>query len=437
MSNSPVVESVREALTAVGITELNTMQKEVCRAAATTDNDLLLVSSVGSGKTLAYLLPLLGSLDASADTVQAVVIAPSRELAMQIQRVFASLKSECRSLCCYGGHDINSELRSLLTPPQLVIATPGRLTDHLKRRLDLSGVRMAVVDEYDKSLEMGFEPQMREIFASLSSDCRRILTSATEAVPVPDYIDRGRFAIMRFGRDSQRGTVKRLLLECDDRKDALLRVVCSLSGASAIVFCNYRQSAEQVARFLENKGVDAVLFHGAMEQPSRERSLVKFRGGSANVLVSTDLAARGIDVESLGCVIHFELPTTEEQFIHRNGRTARMSADGCVVVLTTKGERTEYALDGYETMTMPRTTTPAKASFVTVYIGRGRKEKISKGDIVGFFCVKGGLTKEQIGYIEIKDHYAYVSIPAEKSGIISSLCEEKLKGRKTKLALSY
>lgn len=429
---------IAAALASLGISQLNDMQRATGAAFLKPSAELMLFSATGSGKTLAFLLPLLDIADETIGAVQALVIAPTRELAAQIARVASSLGTPFKTLCCYGGHDINIELRSLTEPPQLLISTPGRLLDLLQRSLSPSQVRAVVVDEYDKSLEMGFEQEMAAIFDRLPAGCRKLFTSATESIPIPRLAGVSQPQRLDFVSDEDKGgRLSKEFMRCRNKRDALLGLVCSLKGLPCIVFCNYRESAEKTVSYLRSEGVSATLFHGGMEQHERERSLVKFRGGSANVLVATDLAARGLDIPELACVVHFEPSSTVEELIHRNGRTARMNAQGRVVVMSGHDEVLPYDLDGYDPVGPPPVSTPTPARFVTVYIGKGRKDKLSKGDIVGFFCVKGGLAKEEIGHIEVKDHHAFLTIPADKSHIITVLRGYKIKGMKTRIDLSY
>ncbi|MDE7133958.1 MAG: DEAD/DEAH box helicase [Rikenellaceae bacterium] len=430
--------NLRSALSALGITELNDMQRATSAALSEPSAELMLFSATGSGKTLAFLLPLLDIADETLAAVQALVIAPTRELAGQIARVASSLGTPFKTLCCYGGHDINIELRSLTEPPQLLISTPGRLLDLLQRSLSLSQVRVVVVDEYDKSLELGFEQEMSAIFDRLPVGCRKLFTSATESIPMPRLTGVSQPRRLFFATDDDKGErLDKELMRCDNKRESLLRLVCSLKGRPCIVFCNYRESAERTASYLRSEGVSSALLHGGMEQHERERSLVKLRGGSANVLVSTDLAARGLDIAGLACVVHFEPSNTPQELTHRNGRTARMNAQGRVVVMLGPNETLPYPLDGYIPVAVPPESAPTPARNVTVYIGKGRKDKLSKGDIVGFFCAKGGLAKDEIGHIEVGDHHAFLTIPADKSHVVGMLRGLKIKNMKTKIALSY
>lgn len=432
---------ITDALSNLRIERLNEMQEASLEAHAK-EQDIVLLSPTGSGKTLAFLLPLLTALQPGNNRLQAMIIAPSRELALQIEGVFKSLGSGMKICCCYGGHPKAVEKRSLSQPTAVVVGTPGRLLDHIENGvIDVRAVTTVILDEFDKSLEFGFQGEMSAIVEHLTGVRRRVLTSATEAIRMPDFMRLSSPLTLDFLSEAPplALTLKQVVSDKKDKSDTLYRLLCQLDGAPALIFCNYRESAEWVSRSLSEKGVQNEFFHGGLEQEERERALSRFRNGSANLFVSTDLAARGLDIPEIKYIIHYHLPPTEEAFIHRNGRTARMNASGTVYVIVSEDESLpEYMDKTTETEELKTVETPPPPPrWITLYIGKGKKDKISKGDIVGFLCQKGALQKEEIGSIEVKDYYAYAAILRPcASGVLQRVGDEKIKGMRTKIEIA-
>ncbi|PXZ43951.1 helicase [Sanguibacteroides justesenii] len=438
----PIDDTFRDILQSLGIATLNEMQIQAIEAQRN-NRDILLLSPTGSGKTLAFLLPLLEKLSSDKKEIQALILTPSRELALQIESVFRSLRSSYRVVCCYGGHDIQVEERSLVYPPALLIGTPGRLLDHIDRQtIDLKEVHTIILDEFDKSLEFGFIEDMREIFACLHGIRQRILTSATSAVEIPVFVGIKSPHAINFLEKTPLGKleIKTVYSGDPDKLTTLYRLLGELNGSPTLIFCNYREHAERISTYLRKQAVGNEFFHGGLEQAERERVLCKFRNGSTTILISTDLAARGLDIPEIEYIIHYHFPDTEEAFIHRNGRTARMKASGTAFVLIGESEifpaylpeiPEVYRLSG-------KNKIPPKPEWDTLYIGKGKKDKLSKMDIVGFLCQKGNLHKEEIGRIEIKDFHAFAAIKRNRiRKTLSLIRNEKIKNMKTKFAISF
>lgn len=414
-SNNPFIAT---ALSNLQITTLNPMQ-EAALDASQSNKDIILLSPTGSGKTLACLLPLLHRLrQEETPTTQALILAPSRELALQIEGVFKAMGTPWRSCCCYGGHSISDEKKSIANhTPAVIIGTPGRINDHLaKGNFDATTIETLVIDEFDKSLEFGFHDEMMQIIEQLPSLKRRVLLSATDAEEIPQFTGLNRSTKLNFLTEQQpqvsRLTTKRVLSPSKDKVDTLYTLLCTLGSSSSIVFCNHRDAVERVADHLADKGFYAERFHGGMEQPARERALYKFRNGSCHVLVSTDLAARGLDIPEVAHIIHYHLPLHEDTFTHRNGRTARWEATGTSYILLSDEERIPLFMDAEAPIHAlparpPRAPQPL---WCTLYLGKGKKDKLSKMDIAGFFYKKGELTRDDVGQIEVKEHYAFVTV---------------------------
>lgn len=431
---------IPEALKALGIGQLNPMQEAAIDAWKEGKN-LVLLSPTGSGKTLAYLLPLVESLRDDVEGVQAIVLVPSRELALQTEQVFKSMHTPYKAVSCYGGRPAMEEHRTLRgVNPAVVIATPGRMNDHLgKGNIDASHITTLVIDEFDKSLELGFHDEMKMVIDQLSALRRRFLLSATDAEQIPRFAAVGQEAI-RFNFLSEEEQIpSRIRLHVvhspeKDKLQSLATLLCTLGDQSSIVFVNYREAVERVGKFLHSSKIACGLFHGGMEQADRERALYRFCNGSCHVFVCTDLAARGLDIPHIDNVIHYHLPANEEGYIHRNGRTARWEATGHAFLLLHAEEQVpEYVRDTPEDYPLPdNPPKPQPAKWATIYIGRGKKDKLSKGDIMGFLSKKGGLNRDDVGRIDVKDHYAFVAVSRKKlAHTLSQVRGEKIKGMKT------
>lgn len=431
---------INQIIAKLGIQELNAMQEEVMGAFMHSDKDLIVLSPTGSGKTLAYLLPLVQRLDASTDEVQAIVIVPGRELALQSALVLKDMGSGVRCCACYGGRASMDEHRVLRqVRPHVVFGTPGRLNDHFdKGNISTENVQYVVIDEFDKCLEMGFAKEMETLLRKLSNAKRRILLSATDAEEIPRFVNMGRTARVDFllsdEQVSERVSVYQVRSPQKNKLETLSRLLRHLGDESSIVFLNHRESVERTDEFLQAEGFSTSAFHGGMDQKAREDALYKFSNGSANIFVSTDLASRGLDIPSINNIIHYHLPESEDGYIHRVGRTARWDAQGrTFFVLSPTEQVPDYVDAELSEYAIPETLpSPAKPKMVTIYIGKGKKDKISKGDIVGFLCKKGGLSMSEIGRIDVKDRYAYAAISRTRlSQVLKMTSGEKIKGIKT------
>lgn len=411
--------------------------------AVATHQNVVLLSPTGSGKTLGYLIPLCRQLNPEMLLPQAIVIVPSRELAQQSEAVFQSLKSECKSIALYGGRAAMEEHRKLNdTLPQILFATPGRLLDHLnKDNFDASQVKCLVLDEFDKCLELGFQEQLGEIVERLQGVEQCLLTSATDAVEIPQFMERvgTQKKVIRLSFLEENKELAGRILQYavpsprKDKLETLGKLLSKLKSKSSIVFVAHRESADRVGNYLRSAGFCAEIYHGGLEQERRERSLFKFRSGSYNILVATDLAARGLDIPEVKAVIHYHLPADEATATHRNGRTARWDEEGNVYYLIGAEETLPDFIEGaQEERVEEEKIQPALPVWTTLYIGRGKKDKLSKGDIAGFICKKGGLKMEEIGRIDLTPHHSYAAILRSRlKFFLNNIRGEKIKGMKT------
>lgn len=434
----PLVESK------FGIRELNPMQKRMLNS-ATEKKDIILLSPTGSGKTLAFVLPVLKMLKPSSGRVQCVVIAPSRELVIQIAGVFNAVATGFKTVSLYGGHKVEDEVNSLRITPDIIVATPGRLLDHINRRnVDVLPVRILVLDEFDKSLELGFEDEMKKIISRLKNVSRNILTSATKSDVLPQFLKLENPIEINYLSNNvnlrQRLKINRVETSGKDKLESLLFLLKNLTDEvpdKSIVFVNHRESAERIAEFLNKKKVDCVLYHGALDQRERETAITKFNNGSKPILIATDLAARGLDIEGVKNVIHYHQALREEDFTHRNGRTARVKNEGEIYILVGPDEDIkEFTEIDREMFLDSSKDSNLISGYSSIVINVGKKEKISKGDILGFLLKECGLKPEDAGKINVFDHYSLFTVP---NGLVDKVIKigntSKLKGKRRRFSL--
>ena len=431
-----------QVLTNLRIDALNPMQEAAIDSMAN-NNELVLISATGSGKTIAFLLPIINWLQKDKKETQALIIVPSRELALQIEKVFKQMGTGFKITCCYGGHLRETEENNLIEPPAVIVGTPGRLADHIRRgNLTVAAIEWLVLDEFDKSLELGFEEEMSFIIGSLANIRKKMLTSATEAVEIPAFIGLQQPAKLNFidENDVAEGLAIQVLQSDDkDKLNTLFKLVCYLGNRSTIIFCNHRETVERTSALLTQKGITNEFYHGAMEQQERDSALCKFRNGTVNVLVTTDLASRGLDIPNIRYIVHYHLPHTEDAFTHRNGRTARMDASGTAILILSEDEKLPvYIQSPITNIELPEhAELPEKPKWSTLFIAAGKKDKVNKVDIVGFLTHKGELKKEDIGLIEVKDFFSFVAIRKTKmGGALQLIKNEKIKNKKVKIEVA-
>ena len=437
MKQSVILENISSRL---GISELNPMQKEMMSSQA---RDVVLLSPTGSGKTLAFTIAMLQSLVQPKGEVQAVVIAPSRELVMQIYRVVREVATGYKTVAFYGGHSMTDEKNSLNPVPDIIIATPGRLLDHINRKLvDLYNTKVLVLDEYDKALELGFHDEMRKILRVMPNLSRTILTSATRLDDrSPEFMKVKSPAVLDFlsaaAKPRERMSVVQVESPARDKVETLVDLLRSLPNGRVIVFVNHRESASRLFEHLKKAGLPVGVYHGALDQVDREKAIDLLNNGTTPVLVSTDLGARGLDIEEVKSIIHYHMPLTEETWTHRNGRTARVNATGTIYVITSEADNIpEYMVFDRSYVPTGKSSDPIRADRATLYFNAGKKEKISRGDIAGFLMKTGGLLADEVGRIIVRDHSAIAAIPAAKADMVLRLVfPEKIKGKRVKISL--
>ena len=440
------MKKTNEILQRLGISQLNDMQEEALAAIVRSNDDVVILSPTGTGKTLAYLLPLVQLINEEKPSLQAIVVTPGRELALQSSEVLKSMGCGLHSMAVYGGRpamDEHRELRKVC--PQIIFGTPGRLNDHLvKGNIVADDVRFLIIDEFDKCLEMGFQNEMAILLSNLPYVKRRVLLSATESEAMPRFVNMGHTQRLDYRQEeeqvSSRVHIYSIESPQNDKLESLRQLLLERGEESTAVFLNYRESVERVADFLRKAGFTLSAFHGGLEQKQREDALYRFANGSANIMVCTDLASRGLDIPDIDNIVHYHLPETEQNYVHRVGRTARWDKQGRSFFLLKAGEHipdyveetpTAYNLKADVDDSTPERV-PARPKMVTIYIGKGKRDKLSRGDIVGFLCKKGGLQGSEIGKISVEERFTYVAIAREKlRQVLKNTAGEKIKGVKT------
>ncbi|MDW7691585.1 DEAD/DEAH box helicase [Flammeovirgaceae bacterium SG7u.111] len=421
----------------LGIEGLNKMQKDAHKAILA-ENDTILLSPTGTGKTLAFLLPILSQLNPDLDQVQVLILVPSRELAIQIEQVTREMGSGYKVNAVYGGRAGSKDKEDLKHPPAILIGTPGRIADHLRRKtFSTKHIKTLVLDEFDKSLEVGFEFEMREILELLPYLQKKILTSATQGVEIPEFVGINQPDFLDFSdTKTDQLTLKAIISPSENKLNTLVRLLGFIGEGSGIIFCNLKDTIQDVSDYLYNRDIDHACFYGGLEQQERERALIKFRNGTHRLLLASDLAARGIDVPEMDFIIHFEVPYREEEFTHRNGRTARMHSNGTAYILKWEKKPLPRFISGVEELELEPTDSPENSPWETLFISGGRKDKISKGDIAGLFFKQGQLQKEELGTIELKSDCAFVAVPKTKAKeLAAELNNSRLKKKKVRISI--
>ncbi|WP_293302371.1 DEAD/DEAH box helicase [Pedobacter sp. UBA4863] len=432
---------LQKLLSNLNIKQLNPLQEEVTDKAKAS-SDLVVLAPTGSGKTLAFLIPVLRNLSKAKKGVQCLILVPSRELGLQIEQVFKQMLTGYKVTCCYGGHSVKIERNNLTEAPAVLIGTPGRIAFHLRaQNFDERTITTLILDEFDKSLEFGFTTDMSFIIKSLYSLKQRILTSATAMPQLPEFTGIKEHQTVNFLNRQEIAPdlkLKRIDTLAADKLETLFKLICKIGDHSMLIFCNHRETVDRISDLLIDQDLVHDVFHGGMEQEERERALLKFRNNSVKILITTDLAARGLDIPEVEFIIHYQLPYTKDAFVHRNGRTARMTAKGTAYLIFAEGEAFPYLDDDVEVEKLNDSyKVPADSEWQTIYIAAGKKDKVNKIDVVGFLLKVGGLAKEDLGLIEVKDLSAYAAVKRKLAPqLIKKLSGQKIKGRKIKVEIA-
>ena len=424
-------------LNKLGITALNAMQEEANLAITAADN-IILLSPTGTGKTLAFLLPIINALRDDIEGIQVLILVPSRELAIQIEQVVREMGAGFKVNAVYGGRPFSKDKIELSHAPSILVGTPGRVADHLRREtISVKNIKTLVLDEFDKSLEAGFEGEMSEIIFALPHIEKRILTSATQSIDVPKFVGLQNELVIDYSDTvASKLAIKEVLSPDKNKLQTLVDLLCHIGNKPGIIFCNYKDTIQFVSDFLTDNKIAHGCFYGGLEQIERERALIKFRNGTHQIIIATDLAARGLDINELNFIIHYQLPFKEEEFTHRNGRTARMNSEGTAYVIHWEEEALPEFIQTDGVQKLENNRAPKPTDWLTLFISGGRKDKISKGDIAGLLFKQGELNKDELGIIELKQDCAFVAVPRYKAeAVIAKTNNTRLKKKKVRITL--
>ncbi|MCK7596364.1 ATP-dependent RNA helicase DbpA [Microbulbifer sp. CAU 1566] len=443
----PLQQSLLKNLSDLGFARLTEIQAAALPAIVA-GKDVIGQAKTGSGKTVAFGLGVLHKLQAERFRVQALVLCPTRELADQVARELRKLARAIHNikiLTLCGGMPFGPQIGSLKHGAHIVVGTPGRIEDHLRKgNLDLSEVQTLVLDEADRMLDMGFQAVLDQILAALPQQRQTLLFSAT----YPKTIDALATRVMRdpvkveVTAGHTQSTIEQRYYRVENneqRPAALYQLLASLDVSSAVIFCNTKKETDEAAQALRSAGFAALALHGDMEQKDRDRTLTLFANGSASILVATDVAARGLDIEELPVVVNYHLSRDPEVHVHRVGRTGRAGQKGLALSLVSKKEI--YKLERLEELmqqpitlqeipTIEKGFRPARPLMSTLQIDGGKKQKVRAGDVVGALTGEGGIDGNQIGKIQLFDFSTFVAVErtvAKKA--LGKLANGKIKGR--------
>ena len=429
------IKKQHHILAKMGIASLNTMQEEA-HLAISSQKDIVLLSPTGTGKTLAFLLPIITGLNPNLTEIQVLIIVPSRELAIQIEQVIREMGTGYKANAVYGGRSGQKDKLDVKHRPAILVRTPGRVADHMRRgNFSAEEIKILVLDEFDKSLEVGFEEEMKDIIAMLPNAKQKVLTSATQGVKIPTFVGVETPVTINYLSEKESQLVIKTIISPDkDKLPTLAQAIHNLGNVPGIVFCNFKDSIDRISDYLTAQNISHGCFYGGMEQKDRERALIKFRNGTHQLLLATDLAARGIDVPEIKYIIHYHLPHHAEEFTHRNGRTARMNKDGTAYVLTSEYENLPDFITYDEVVAFEGDAKVSPSAWTTLFISGGRKDKVSKGDIAGLFLKVGRLQPDALGTIELKQDCAFVAVLKNKvNSLLSKVDNQRLKKKKVRI----
>jgi ATP-independent RNA helicase DbpA len=414
--------------------------------------DLVAQARTGSGKTAAFTLPLLARLNPRDFGTQALILCPTRELAAQVAaeiRRLARYQQNIKVVTLCGGQAIGPQIGSLEHGAHVVVGTPGRIGDHLRKNtLSLSRVNCLVLDEADRMLEMGFVDAIDAIIQQTPTQRQTLFFSATFPNDIEAMSRRFQKSPERVAEETMHQSLQidQLFYLCqpDARFDALVRLLGHYRPDNAVVFCNTIQMVRDACDHLARQGISVSALHGDMEQRERDQVLVQFRQLSCRVLVATDVAARGLDIDDLRAVINVELPRTPEVYVHRIGRTGRAGKGGLALSIFTGAERYRVesigdfqqraiSVEAIETIGWSDVPLPSP-TLLTLCIAGGRKDKVRPGDILGALTGEAGIDSREVGRIDVMDNVTYVAISRELADLaLGRLLNGRIKGRKFKV----
>lgn len=426
---------IRETIqSTLGFETLTRLQKDALEAPLSQCQTV--ISPTGSGKTIGFLIQILRNLKQHSNQ-KTIVLTPTRELALQIVDVIKKLKTPYNAIAIYGGNSVEREFNQMMEGFNILVATPGRLVDHINRgNLDNVNFHQLILDEYDKMLEIGFTNEMRFIVDNQEQWSQIILNSATDIESLPDFVSGYNFELKDYSQESKPEIKKyNIAFEQEDKLETLRDFLLSKPAGKKIIFTTHRDRVEAVFHFLNDYKLPVSVFHGGLDQKERERELLKFEHGSTMLMVCTDLGARGIDIDDIEDVIHYQLAVDQSADTHRNGRTGRMNSKGSVFYMVDENKSIPDHLSTYPYFDLAPVTEAIVAPYKTMYLPVGKKNKIRKLDLVGFFCKTGEITNKELGKITLKDNFSFVSVVLEEAHDVKERVDnQKLKNKKVRVS---
>ncbi len=449
-SSLSLSEPLKRALTEVDYIEMTPVQAASLPAILSA-RDVVAQAKTGSGKTAAFALGLLSTLDVDAIKLQGLVLCPTRELADQVSR-------EIRRLACFipnvkvltlcGGVPVRIHLASLAHEPHIAVGTPGRILDLLRKdALPMKRIKVLVLDEADRMLDMGFSDDISDILSRAPKQRQTLMFSATMPDPIREFSRQFQYQPLdvTVASDSDEVLIEQTFfnVEADEKLEALAALLLKHKPESAIVFCNTRDGVRTVAEELSHRGFSVLALHGELEQREREEMLVRFSNRSSNVLIATDVAARGLDIKELAMVINFDIATDVDAHVHRIGRTGRAGSHGIALSLcslrdtaraTQIAEQQGRPLRWQKLPIPSAAATPLYAPFITLVIDGGKQDKLRPGDVLGALTGDAGLPGTTVGKIDVYPTRTYVAIAREFGDqALQRLRGGKIKGRKFRI----
>ncbi len=422
-----ISEHIIKALTDHQISIPTDIQKQAIPQILEKSNDLVAVAQTGTGKTAAFCLPLLQLLDPQSTSIQALVLVPTRELGQQVAReffLFSKYIPRVYTEAVYGGAPIEDQIQRLKRPTHVVVATPGRLIDLIERKaLHLDNLTHLVLDEADEMISMGFKEEIDEILKSCDPNITKLLFTATMPKEVKSLIEnylKPEYAEIRINKEelvNQKIDHQLLMYEKGRKLDYLKSFLNERLDQRGILFCRTKIAAKRVAKQLAGFSVKAEAIHGNLNQEAREKVLRGFKKGRINLLVATDIAARGIDVKDLDFVIHYSLPENPEQYTHRSGRTARAGKSGVSLSFVSperlpeiKKLEAQLNID-FSPMTLPKVIHEENLPLVEVFMNMGVAQGFDKERLTEFLVEEAGINKTDIGRVDVGENRSHFEVP--------------------------
>ena len=466
--------TILKALEELGYSTPSQVQKEVIPVALE-KKDIIVKAQTGSGKTASFAIPLCQSIQIETKNSKALVLTPTRELAVQVKEDINNIGryNKIRSVAIFGKQPITTQINELKQRVHVVVGTPGRTLDHIKRKsLIVNEIEYLVLDEADEMLSMGFLNEVEEIISYLPKNRITMLFSATIPEEIKNICNKHMNSPKQIEITPNKLTVENIKqgyfeVKDEDKFSLLEKLLLKENPNSAILFCRTKENVDKLLTRFEGKKYPAKALHGGMLQQERLKTLEEFKSGTFRFLIATDIASRGLDVDNISLVINYDLPVEKEKYVHRIGRTGRAGNTGVALTFKTPYEDKFFQeIEQYINYRIPKLSPPTKEEFLStkedfklknesyknaiphkkkdvskditkIYLNGGKKKKIRSGDIVGAICSISGVSSEDIGIIDISDNVSYVDILNGKGSlVIKELRNATIKGKKLKVQIA-